>query len=185
MAHSADFDIDISESDSDYENLGEDESGEECFFEPITDPGANKQRRPETLQMQVFRESRDSLSTTSEEDFEVIQGSVWKRHSWSTATLKDLSSRQSQTAVLKSRSSVVSRRARRSSRHLVSHDPPQSYRPIQDHIIQAEVEEISTDDGSYEDQLVCSLRGLSVSDGTRKLRAMPLSLADKIKIRCM
>lgn len=33
------------------------------------------------------------------------------------------------------------------------------------------------------DQLVSSLQGLSVSEGTRKLRAMPLSLADKIEIR--
>uniref|UniRef100_A0A3B4GYG6 Transmembrane channel-like protein n=1 Tax=Pundamilia nyererei TaxID=303518 RepID=A0A3B4GYG6_9CICH len=33
------------------------------------------------------------------------------------------------------------------------------------------------------DQLVSSLQGLSVSEGTRKLREMPLSLADKIEIR--
>lgn len=33
------------------------------------------------------------------------------------------------------------------------------------------------------EQLVCNLRGLSASEGMRKLRAMPLSLADKMEIR--
>ncbi|XP_029946203.1 transmembrane channel-like protein 6 isoform X2 [Salarias fasciatus] len=184
MAYSVDFTIDTSDTDSDYENLGEDKSGEEYFFEAVRDPGASKRRWNETLEMQVFRESRESLSTSSEGDFETVD--ALQRHSCSAAALKALSSRQSRAAELKSPSSVVSRRTRRSSqprpRQLVSHDPPQTFRPIQDHIVQAEVEEISPE-GSGDDQLVCSLRGLSASDGTRKLRSLPLSLAEKIKLR--
>uniref|UniRef100_A0AAQ5YK82 Transmembrane channel-like protein n=1 Tax=Amphiprion ocellaris TaxID=80972 RepID=A0AAQ5YK82_AMPOC len=157
MAHSVSFSINICEMESDY-----DQSSRRCRM------------RDETLD----REQINSL----------------QRHCWSDATLKVLSSMPSRTAGLNS-AAVISRQDRGSSQlrrpQTASH--PHTSRPVQEDFIQ---EEISTEDAvddligsnfwfieDNKEQLVANLQGFSVSDGMCKLRAMPLSLADKLEIR--
>lgn len=135
MAHSVDFGFDSSETDSDYENLGEDEPGGACFSESFRDPGAKAWRCPESLQMEVFRESRDILSSTSEEDSDSDQSVSLQRRRRSAATLKVLSSMPSRVRGGRPRSQL-------GPRQLISHDPPL---PVGSNVVRAEVEEISTE----------------------------------------
>uniref|UniRef100_A0A671YTE2 Transmembrane channel-like protein n=1 Tax=Sparus aurata TaxID=8175 RepID=A0A671YTE2_SPAAU len=65
------------------------------------------------------------------------------------------------------------------SRRPSQHHPS---RPNQDDVVRAKVVEITPEENKKQ-QLVSNLRGLSVSERLRKLRAMPLSLADKMEIR--
>ncbi|XP_044037256.1 transmembrane channel-like protein 6 [Siniperca chuatsi] len=181
MAYSVSFSVNICQMDSDYENLGEEEPGQDSF-QLVGQPEASTQRCPETLQMDVFRECTDNMRV---ETLDREQMNCLQRHRWSAATLKVLSSMPSRIAGTNS-TAVVSRRARHSSqlhRHQTSsHDSSHPSRPIQDDTVQADMEEISNEENKRE-QLVSNLRGLTVSEGMRKLRAMPLSLADKMEIR--
>ncbi|XP_072225247.1 transmembrane channel-like protein 6 [Leuresthes tenuis] len=180
MAHSASFSIDVCEMDSDYENLGEEGPGEGSF-KIFTEPEIAVQRCPESIKMAMFMECTDSDSTSGSEATEEVfnRGQIQslQRHNWSAATLKVLSTMPSRTAGLQI-SAGISVQARRSplpTRHQTSsHDSPHTSR------VQAEAEEIDTEDMEH---LVSNLRGLSLSDGMHKLRATPLSLAEKKKTR--
>ncbi|KAM9346651.1 transmembrane channel-like protein 6 [Symphorus nematophorus] len=125
------------------------------------------------------------------------QVSSLQRSSWSAATLKVISSMPSRTAGPNS-DAAISWRARRSSQlhrqQTSSHNPSRPGRPIQENFVQADIEEISSEVDNLvlsnfwftenkKEQLLSNLRGLSASEGMRKLRAMPLSLADKVEIR--
>ncbi|KAM4531070.1 transmembrane channel-like protein 6 isoform 2-T2 [Odontesthes bonariensis] len=179
MAHSASFSINVCEMDSDYEDLGEEGPGEGSF-KIFTEPEIAAQRCPESIKMAVFMECTDSDSTSSSEMTEEVydrgQKYSLQRHNWSAATLKVLSTMPSRTAGQQI-SAGISVQARRSPL-LVRHqtDSPHTSR------VQAEAEEIGVA-GNDMEHLVSNLRGLSLSDGTRKLRAMPLSLAEKKKAR--
>ncbi|KAF3700139.1 Transmembrane channel-like protein 5 [Channa argus] len=131
MEDSVSFNMDICQMDSDYENLGEDPPSQDSFLQFVNEPAASAQRFPEALQMDVFGECTDQ---ETEHILDNEQITSLKRHNWSAATLKVISSMPSHTAENK------------------------------------------------KDQLLSSLRGLSVSEGLRKLRAMPLSLADKMEL---
>ncbi|KAG8006945.1 Transmembrane channel-like protein 6, partial [Nibea albiflora] len=81
---------------------------------------------------------------------------------------------------------VISRRARQSPpprhRQTSSHASSQPSRHIQEDFVEADVEEIDTEENNKE-QLVSDLRSLSASERMRKLRAVPLNLANKMEIR--
>ncbi|XP_070703714.1 transmembrane channel-like protein 6 [Pempheris klunzingeri] len=183
MAYSVSFSVNLcemdsdSDSDSDFENLGEAEPWQRC---------------PESLQMDVLRECtgtnaeyRDIDGHTRDGTLDRQQMDPPQRHRWSAATLKVLSSMPSRTSGPHS-VAAVSLHARQSSQlrrsQASSHDAPRPSRPVQDELMQADPEETSTEENKRE-QLVSNLRGLSVSEGMRKLRAMPLSLVDKMEIR--
>ncbi|XP_008301437.1 transmembrane channel-like protein 6 isoform X2 [Stegastes partitus] len=138
------------------------------------------------MHSQPFRRRRMRDETVDREQISSLQ-----RHHWSAATLKVLSSMPSRTAGLNS-AAAISRQDRRSSQlhrpQTSSH--PCSSSPIQEEFVQADVEEINSEDAAdnlvgsdYKEQLVANLQGFSVRDGMRKLRAMTLSLADKMEIR--
>ncbi|XP_060882279.1 transmembrane channel-like protein 6 isoform X2 [Labrus mixtus] len=177
MAQIVSFSVDISQMDSDYENILEDELGQ--------DSATSTQRCPEALQMDVLRKCTDTRSTTRshmrDETVERLQSNSLQRNCWSAATLKVLSSMPSRTAGPNS-AAVISRHDRNSSQ---LHRRPNSLkvytqpsRIIQD----THVEEISAEENKFE-QLLSNLRGLSVSDRIRKLRATALSLKDKMEVR--
>ncbi|XP_069559020.1 transmembrane channel-like protein 6 [Brachyistius frenatus] len=207
MAHSVSFSVNLCEMEADYENLGEGESGQDCSFRLIAEPAAaaaaSTQRHPEALEMEVFRERTDGRSPrshTREKQYDKGRIDSTQMHRWSAAGLNVLSSMPSRTAGFNSAASI-SRRARRSSqlhRHRTSsHDSPHLSRSIQGGFIREDVEEISDEAGAednlngsnvgltedHREQLVSDLRGLSVSDGMRRLRALALSLAAKKEIR--
>lgn len=186
MAYSVSFSVNISQADSDYENLAEGEPGQDSF-QLLGTSAASTHRCPETLQMDVFRECTDDAfdGCTRDERLDDEQINSLKRYRWSAATLKVLSSMPSRTAGTSS-DAVMSWRARHSSqlhRHQASsHDSSHPSRPLQGDFVQADAEENITEEKEKE-QLVSNLRGLSVSEGMRKLRATPLSLAEKMELR--
>ncbi|KAM6965845.1 LOW QUALITY PROTEIN: transmembrane channel-like protein 6 [Tautogolabrus adspersus] len=120
-----------------------------------------------------------------DETVERLQRNSLQRNCWSAATLKVLSSMPSRTAGPNS-AAVISRHDRNSSQLHRCQNSLKVYsqpsRTIQDNFVQADMEEISAEENKYE-QLVSNLRGLSVSDCIRKLRATALSLKDKMEVR--
>ncbi|XP_070838187.1 transmembrane channel-like protein 6 [Chaetodon trifascialis] len=186
MAYSVSFSVNISQVDSDYENLAEGEPAQDSF-QLVGKSAASTHRCPETLQMDVFRECTDDAfdDCTRDERLDEEHINSLKRDRWSAATLKVLSSMPSRTAGTSS-DAVMSWRARHSSqlhRHQApSHGSSHPSRPLQDDSVQADAEENITEEKEME-QLVSNLRGLSVSEGMRKLRATPLSLAEKMELR--
>ncbi|KAM6913385.1 transmembrane channel-like protein 6 [Lycodopsis pacificus] len=182
-----------SESESDFENMGESEPGQSSF--PLFgEPAAGTQRCPETLQMDVFRECTGTNTErlpfpasghVSGETLVREQMNPLQRHRWSAATLKVLSAMPSRTAVMRS-AAVIPRRGRESSQlhrqQTSSCDSSHPSRTIREDVEQADVEEVGTE-GNKKRQLMLDLRGLSASEGMRKLRATPLSLADKMHVR--
>ncbi|XP_076609805.1 transmembrane channel-like protein 6 [Chaetodon auriga] len=186
MAYGMSFSVNISQEDSDYENLGEGEPGQDSF-QLVGKSVASTHGCPETLQMDVFREYTDDVidGCTRDERLDDEQINSLQRYRRSAATLKVLSSMPSRTAGTSS-DAVMSWRARHSSRlhrhQASSHDSSHPSRPLQDDSVQADAEENITEENKRE-QLVSNLRGLSVSEGMRKLRAMPLSLAEKMELR--
>ncbi|XP_023008726.1 transmembrane channel-like protein 6 [Maylandia zebra] len=180
-----DYNVNICETDIDYENLADGEPAQDFSFNPINEPETSTQNCPEILEMEVFKECTDVQSNrssyTSDESHDREEISHLQRHGWSAATVKVLASMPSRTAELN--------KSRRVRYQASSHESPHLSRPVQGASVLAEAEEINTEDSNLcaaennMDQLVSSLQGLSVSEGTRKLRAMPLSLADKIEIR--
>ncbi|XP_025762024.1 transmembrane channel-like protein 6 isoform X2 [Oreochromis niloticus] len=180
-----DYNVDICETDIDYENLADGEPAQDFSFNPINEPETSTQNCPEILEMEVFKECTDvqssRSSSTSDESLDREEISHLQRHGWSAATVKVLASMPSRTAELN--------KSRRVRYQASSHESPHCPRPVQGASVLADVEEINTEASNFcaaennMDQLVSSLQGLSVHEGTRKLRAMPLSLADKIEIR--
>uniref|UniRef100_UPI0037E96B62 transmembrane channel-like protein 6 n=1 Tax=Semicossyphus pulcher TaxID=241346 RepID=UPI0037E96B62 len=188
MAHSVSFGVNISHMNSDYENLSEGSTGQDSL-QLTGEPAASTQRFHETIQLDILRDCAETQSTpschTTDETLDREQMSPLRRHCWSAATLKVLSSMPSRTAGPNT-AVVISRHARQSSqqhRHQTSsQDSSHPSRPIQDDFLPADMEEISTEENKME-QCASILRGLSAAEGMRKLRAMPLSLAEKMKIR--
>ncbi|XP_022608302.1 transmembrane channel-like protein 6 isoform X2 [Seriola dumerili] len=182
MAHS------MSSSD-DYENLGEGEPGQDSFLGYVREPAASTQRCPETLELDVVSGYTSTNTEDSclmgddhmrDETLDTKQIKSLQRQRWSAATLKVLSSMPSRTAGQNS-AAVNSRCSQLRQRHTPSNDSSHPARPIQVDFSEVDVEESSTEENK--EQLASDLRGLSVSEGVRKLRAMPLSLTDKMKIR--
>ncbi|XP_040919244.1 transmembrane channel-like protein 6 isoform X2 [Toxotes jaculatrix] len=187
MASSESFSVSICQMDCDYENMGEAEPGQVTLLQNIAEPAASTQRCPETLQMDVIREctASDSSSISSDhmkdETLNTEGISFLQRNSWSAATLKVLSSMPSRTAG-PNNAAIISQCSQHQTRHQTSsHDSPHPSRPVQVDFSEV-VEEISPEENKKE-QMTANLRGLSVSEGMRKLRAMPLSLSDKRHLR--
>ncbi|XP_036944190.1 transmembrane channel-like protein 6 isoform X2 [Acanthopagrus latus] len=172
MAHSVSFST--CRRDSEYENLGEDEP-DQVSFQHVGEPAASTQRSPEIFGMDFITERSDSSSDSSTSDDTLDGGpeNSLQRHGWSAATLRVLSSMPSRSTGPNSNAGVCT--SRRPNQHHPS-------RPNQDDAVQAEAAEITPEE-SKKQQLVSNLRGLSVSERLHKLRAMPLSLADKMEIR--
>ncbi|KAM8723916.1 transmembrane channel-like protein 6 isoform 2-T2 [Acanthopagrus schlegelii] len=172
MAHSVSFST--CRRDSDYENLGEDEPGQ-VSFQHVGEPAASTQRSPEIFGMDFIMERSDSSSDSSTSDDTLDGGpeNSLQRRGWSAATLRVLSSMPSRSTGPNSNAGVCT--SRRPNRHHPS-------RPNQDDAVQAEAAEITPEE-SKKQQLVSNLRGLSVSERLHRLRAMTLSLADKMEIR--
>ncbi|XP_035853030.1 transmembrane channel-like protein 6 isoform X3 [Sander lucioperca] len=181
------------DSESDFENLGESEPGQDSF-QLVAEPAVSTQRCPQTLQMDVFREctriNTEQLPLTAsghmrDETLDREQMNSLQRHRWSAATLKVLASMPSRTAGINS-AAVIPRHARNLSRlhqHQTCQDSSQPSRPMQEDFVQANIEEELSNEENKKEQLVSILRGLSVSEGMSKLRASPLSLADKMEVR--
>ncbi|XP_044187483.1 transmembrane channel-like protein 6 isoform X1 [Thunnus albacares] len=190
MAHSVSFDVNICQTESDYENLNDGEPGQLSLCEMVREPAASTQRWSETLQMEVFRECTDSWPTASHMTDDREEINPLQRYRWSAATVKILSSMPSRT-VGQTSTTGTSRCETRSSqlhRHqTTSQDTSHHSRPIQDDFVLTDVEEISGEECGFteneKEQLLSRLQGLSVADSMRKLRAMPLSLADKKELR--
>ncbi|XP_019116582.2 transmembrane channel-like protein 6 [Larimichthys crocea] len=191
MAHSVSFSVDTLEMDSDYENQFEGVL-DQYPFQPVEEPAASAQRCPETLEMDIVRECTDADSATVHMRDESIgreEMNTLRRCHWSTATQKVLSSMPSRRARPQS-GIVISQGARQSPqpRHRQPHQQTSSHassqpsRHIQNDFVEADMEEINTEENNKE-QLVSTLKGLSVSERMRKLRAMPLNLENKMEIR--
>ncbi|GLD49332.1 transmembrane channel-like protein 6 [Lates japonicus] len=188
MADSESFNVNICEMGADYENLEEGELEQDSFLQYIVELAASTQSCPETLEMDVIRERKDSSSTSSDdaqgETPDTEQTSSLQRQHWSAATLKVLSSMPSRTAGQNS-AAVISRRFRHPQLHRHQTSSCDSFQPsgsIQVDLSEADVEEVSAEENKME-QLASNFRGLSLSEGTRKLRAMPLSLGEKMELR--
>lgn len=186
MAYSVNISQTDSDSESDFEDMGGSKPGQGTF-RFIRESAASTQWCPESLQMDDFRgctgANREELPFTAsghmrDETLDTGQRKSLQRHHWSAATLKVLSSMPSRTAGI---NAVIPKYARDSSQQpqTSSHDSSHHSKPIQADFVQEEMEEISAE----EKQLVSNLRGLSVSEAMRKLRATPLSLADKMRVR--
>ncbi|KAM4534883.1 transmembrane channel-like protein 6 [Fundulus diaphanus] len=203
MAHNGSFTVNVCEKDSDKEHTGESGPSQNSSL-LFKEPAFNVQESPEAIQMGTFIErldSSDSESTSSsersKESFNSKPRCSLQRNNWSAATKRVLSSMPSRTTGLHS-SAGISMKARRTPAEqppqTSSHDSLHTPRVTQEGTIRHDLEEVGTEDGtkylvgsrcaeSSKEQLVSDLRGLSVSEGMRKLRAMPLSLVDKREIR--
>ncbi|XP_029364236.1 transmembrane channel-like protein 6 isoform X2 [Echeneis naucrates] len=184
MEQSASFRVYISEMDSDYENLGEADPDQESLFQYNGKPVSSTQS-PENLQVYVGREYSDISSTssdlTSDESFDVESISSLQRHNWPTVSLKVLSSLPSRIAGQNS-TAVNSLGSQLQQRQTSSHHSSQPPRRLQVGFSQDPVDNTNSEENKTE-QFASSLRGLSLSEGMHKLRAMPLSLRDKMEIR--
>ncbi|XP_039977262.1 transmembrane channel-like protein 6 isoform X3 [Xiphias gladius] len=181
MARCLSFNVNSCQMDSDYENLGEGEPGQDAFLQYVGEPAASIQRCPETLQMDVVTECTDRCSTRRDETLDTEQINSLQRHHWSAATLKVLSLMPSRARGQNS-AAVISRHSQLRRHQTSSRDSSHPSRSIQVDFSEADVAGLSAEDNKRE-QLVSNLRGLSVSEGMRKLRAMPLSLANKMELR--
>ncbi|XP_040046932.2 transmembrane channel-like protein 6 [Gasterosteus aculeatus] len=176
------------DSDSDFENMGDNEPGHDSF-QLFVEPAASTQRCPETLQMGVFtgfigtnaeHQPFPAGGPTRGEPLDVRQPRCLQRNRWSAATLKVLSAMPSRAAAVPRRHQTSSRDASRPAGTF------QSDREL------ADVEEITSErvqkmsrftEDTEKQQLVLHLRGLPAGEGMRRLRAAALSLADKKDVR--
>ncbi|XP_075999371.1 transmembrane channel-like protein 6 isoform X4 [Genypterus blacodes] len=188
MAHTERFDDNISEMEADYENVGEEEDPpQESLRQLMWTSSWTSESSGESLEMEVFGERTGPISRchTNGQSFQLEgtldreQMSPLQRCRWSAATLRVLSSMPSRTAGIGS-AAVVSQRATRSfqpSTHRTqvqaSSHPSQPF--VHSGSIRREKDKLQ--------QLVSDLQSLSVADGVCKLRAMPLSLTEKMQIR--
>ncbi|CAG5897819.1 unnamed protein product [Menidia menidia] len=181
MACRASYSVNISEMDSDDDSDLEEEWPGEGSFKLLSGTETSALRPPETIEMDAFMGCMDSESTSSSETTGVFdRGPVCslQRHNWSANTLRVLSAMPSRTTGLQT-SAGISVHARSSPLPPLpqTSDGPRASRA------QAE-EEISPGLAGNEDERLASrLRGLSPNDGVRKLRSLPLSLAEKKKVR--
>ncbi|XP_035990098.1 transmembrane channel-like protein 6, partial [Fundulus heteroclitus] len=190
MAHGGSFTVNVCEKDSYNERSGESGPSQKSSL-LFKEPAFNVQEYPEAIQMGTFIERLDSSDSESTSSSERSKESLnckprcsLQRNNWSAATKRVLSSMPSRTTGLHS-SAGIAMKARRTPAELPprtsSHDSLHTPRVTQEdgtkYLVGSRCAE-----GSKE-QLVSDLRGLSVSEGMRKLRAMPLSLVDKREIR--
>ncbi|XP_029913430.1 transmembrane channel-like protein 6 isoform X2 [Myripristis murdjan] len=178
MAHSAGFDLNSYEMELDYENVAETDSVQDSFCQLIREPGPNSDRNPEILQMEVLGECRDNQSLhVKEEPQGREQTNSLHREQSSAATHRGMSSLPRRTSD-QSSAAVNSQCPRRQhSLRGVS-----SRTRIRCDFVQADSDEINERDNKTE-RLLSNLKRLSVGDRVRRLRAMPISLKDKIKLR--
>ncbi|XP_028455042.1 transmembrane channel-like protein 6 isoform X2 [Perca flavescens] len=199
------------DSESDFENLGESEPGQDSF-QVVAEPAVSTQRCPQTdVFSECTRINTEHLTFTAsgherDETLSREQKKSLRRHHWSAATLKVLASMPSRTAGMHgvcggaggalpplvaetgiNNAAVIPQHARNLSqldRHQTSsQDSSQPSRPMQEDSVQANIEEEICNEENKKEQLVSILRGLSVGEGMRKLQASPLSLADKMEVR--
>ncbi|XP_062295471.1 transmembrane channel-like protein 6 isoform X2 [Scomber scombrus] len=187
MAHSANINVDIWQSDdSDYEDLDDGVSDWVTSCQVVREPAAITERRREILQMEVLTECTDNWPTESghmRDDRGLVN--PLHRHCWSAATQKILSSMPSRTVGQNSAAGIsgfathspLLNRHQTTSQDFIHHS-----RPIQHDFVLTDLGEITTEENKKE-QLVSSLRGLYAGEVLRKLRAMPLSLTDKMELR--
>ncbi|XP_032442315.1 transmembrane channel-like protein 6 [Xiphophorus hellerii] len=200
MANGGSFSVNIYEEDYDYENLGESGPSQDPF-QLFKEPACNVQGNPGDIQMEMFTKNSDTSdsesTSSSKESSNGCRMRSLQRNNWSAATRRVLSSMPSRKIGLHSSAGMAVRETCALPTHQTSsrvslHIP----RVTQDDITSPEFEEISAEDEANnlagsglwctetnKEQLVSDLRGLSESEGLRKLRAMPLSLADKMEIR--
>ncbi|PWA17756.1 hypothetical protein CCH79_00008386 [Gambusia affinis] len=200
MANGGSFSVNICGEDYDYENLGESGPSQDPF-QLFKEPACNVHGNPEEIQMEMFTENKDTSdsesTSSSKESSNGCRMRSLQRNNWSAATRRVLSSMPSRKIGLHSSADMAVRETCALQRHQTSsRDSLHISRVTQDDITSPEFEEISTEDRANDlagsglwcaetnkEQLMSELRGLSESEGMRKLRAMPLSLVDKMEIR--
>ncbi|XP_034751038.1 transmembrane channel-like protein 6 isoform X2 [Etheostoma cragini] len=188
------YSVNICQTDSepDFENLGENEARQDSF-QLVAEQALSTQRDPQTLQIDVFREDSHintehlpsaASSHMKDKTLDRKQINSLQRDHWSAATLKVLASMPSRTAGI-NRAAVIPQHARKLSpvQQTSSQDSSHPSRPMQEDFAQANIEEEISNEENKKEQLVSILRGLSVGERLRKLRASPLSLADKMEVR--
>nr|XP_029513497.1 transmembrane channel-like protein 6 [Oncorhynchus nerka]XP_029513498.1 transmembrane channel-like protein 6 [Oncorhynchus nerka] len=190
MAYSVDFNLrPIMELE--FESL----RGDDTAQDSMTGTGLESGSR-ETLEMEVLTtEGRDSLASqmsdvrerADERSEESIQTNLLVRKCWSTATLRVLSSMPSRSIGQQSRLEIISQCNIRSTQlrryHRQTQDVSLSSRPsIRGYGIEADSEDVCEEETKRQ-ELVNNLQSLSAGDRVRMLRATPLSLAEKTKLR--
>ncbi|XP_015227644.1 PREDICTED: transmembrane channel-like protein 6 [Cyprinodon variegatus] len=205
MAYGGNLNDNICEKDCDYENIEEGEPRQDSF-QLIKEPAFSVLGYPEAIQMGMITEYSDTSDNTSTSSSEGSKQSLRRkptrsleRKNWSAETRRVLSSMPSRKSGMHSSAGLAlqGRQTHAIQQHQTSScDSILTARLTHDCIIQPELEEISTGEraenvagsslcgvGDHMEQLLSHLRGLTVSEGMRKLRTTPLSLADKREIR--
>ncbi|XP_018600931.2 transmembrane channel-like protein 6b [Scleropages formosus] len=203
MAHSVSFDM----RDLTLESPVDEGVVHDSFSRLIEEQSQSLDKDDNGLEMQVLSEEDVSEEDLLEEDRDNVPylvGSTWDRleqergpehtdpltgEQWSNATLKVLSSMPSRT-IGRSRGAILSQyysrtlqlRRRRQSRPSLR-DYPHSSRPsIRGYGVEIDATDLGREE-CKKDKLVNNLQNLSVSDRTRVLKGMPLSLAEKSELR--
>ncbi|XP_056144418.1 transmembrane channel-like protein 6 [Lampris incognitus] len=189
MAQGVTFNLHDNEMDLDYENLGEEDLTQEPLCQLIRMSSLSSSDSPEILEMEVLSESKDSqadhLGHNREGTSKRERDNPLTRNCWSAATLKVISSMPSHTTE-QNQNMHISQRVRRSSRrrrHRTSFWGPHSAGPsTQCDTYQAASVEINDDENDNQ-QVLFELQSLSVGERWRMLRALPLNLTEKTKLR--
>ncbi|KAF7667962.1 hypothetical protein LDENG_00038510 [Lucifuga dentata] len=190
MAYTDSVSVDICEIDAEYENIEENDLAlQDSLCQLIRKPRHDSESCFETLQMEEFRECTDSpsfqRSDVREDTFDREQTNSLQMGHWSAATLKVLSSMPSRNVGNSSDAAIYQCTSCSAQLHRCQ-TPLQASScsfelSIQHDFIQEDVEEIGKKNKLQ--QLASNFQSLSVGDGMSKLRAMPLSLAEKIQLR--
>ncbi|XP_055754531.1 transmembrane channel-like protein 6 [Salvelinus fontinalis] len=196
MAYSVDFNLSpIMELE--LESLKGDDTAQDSMCQLITVTGTGLESgSPETLEMEVLTaEGRDRLAShmsdvreqADERSEDSMQTNLLVRNRWSAATLRVLSSMPSRSVGQQSRLEIISQCNIRSTQlrryHRQTQDVSLSSRPsIRGYGIEADSEDVCEEETKRQ-ELVNNLQSLSAGDRVRMLRATPLSLAEKTKLR--
>eukprot|EP00063_Salmo_salar_P083205 XP_014058040.1 PREDICTED: transmembrane channel-like protein 6 [Salmo salar] len=200
MAYSVDFNLSpIMELE--LESLRGDDTAQDSMCQLIRVTGTGLESgSPKTLEMDVLTtESRDRLASQMSDvreraderrlqrSEESMQTNLLVRNRWSAATLRVLSSMPSRSVGQQSRLEIISQCNIRSTQlrryHRQTKDVSLSSRPsIRGYGIEADSEDVCEEETKRQ-ELVNNLQSLSAGDRVRMLRAMPLSLAEKTKLR--
>ncbi|XP_071250533.1 transmembrane channel-like protein 6 isoform X1 [Salvelinus alpinus] len=196
MAYSVDFNLSpIMELE--LESLRGDDTAQDSMCQLIRVTGTGLESgSPETLEMEVLTtEGRDRLAShmsdvreqADERSEESMQTNLLVRTRWSAATLRVLSSMPSRSVGQQSRLEIISQCNIRSTQlrryHRQTQDVSLSSRPsIRGYGIEADSEDVCEEETKRQ-ELVNNLQSLSAGDRVRMLRATPLSLAEKTKLR--
>ncbi|XP_062264967.1 transmembrane channel-like protein 6 [Platichthys flesus] len=148
------FDVDICPIDSDYENLSVGQPGQVSFGEPADGP----QGRPETLQM-------DMIESTGKRYHKKNRKTSFSRRIYTGEDEMGDDALDAEPITSLPQCSAATQK-------VLSHMPSCTAGKYNAAVV-----------SNKKDELVADLRGLSVREGKRKLRAMPLSLGSKKEIR--